>query len=238
MKKEKIKAPFSKKTFNFFIGAALMLVSVIYVIPVGKVARVFTYIPTFLFGMSFLLVIIFIYVIGAILMFRNKLIKLVGATNVDIPIKNALKQHLKDLKHPLDVFDTTYENSQARERTQLLMDYANQVGAIVVGTGDLSELALGWCTYNGDHMSNYGVNAGVPKTLVKYIYQLALIAFGKEHEEEIKKSLDLFFSRFFSQQFKRSTLPDGVKIGSVSLSPRGDFRMASDLGQNTIFNKK
>ena len=192
----------------------------------------------------------------------------------------------------------TYENVQARERTQVLMDYANKMGGFVVGTGDLSELALGWCTYNADHMSMYGVNAGVPKTLVKWmidalvrgnifpkstevlksvidtpispellppdengkiaqktedlvgpyvlhdffmyhmmrfgfaptkIYELAKTAFDGEFDDaEILKWLKTFYRRFFSQQFKRSCLPDGVKVGSICLSPRGDWRMPSD----------
>ena len=215
----------------------------------------------------------------------------------EIDIKAAVTQHLKDLKHPLTQPDVTYENAQARERTQVLMDLANQTGGLVVGTGDLSELALGWATYNGDHMSMYGVNAGVPKTLVRYlvqyiaqqstdkkfahtltdvldtpvspellpptgkkisqktedlvgpyelhdfflyyfmrygftpqkIYFLAQIAFeGRYKNAEIKKWLSVFLRRFFTQQFKRSCLPDGPKVGTVSLSPRGDWRMPSD----------
>ena len=209
-------------------------------------------------------------------------------------------QHFKDIDHDPSVHDVTYENSQARQRTLLLMDIANQTGGIVLGTGDLSELALGWATYNGDHMSMYGVNAGVPKTLVKYlvgyfaneapknstvrrclldiidtpispelipadshgnikqrtedlvgpyelhdfflyytlrfgftperIYLLARHAFSKEQytDEVIRHWLATFFRRFFSQQFKRSCLPDGPKVGSVCLSPRGDWRMPSD----------
>lgn len=235
----------------------------------------------------------------------EELIKITNSKMVDIDITLATTQHLKDLKHPLDLYDVTYENSQARERTQILMDYANKVNGIVIGTGDLSELALGWCTYNGDHMSMYGVNASIPKTLVKYIistygiinkeyetvlnnivntpispelipsvdsnkisqkteeilgkydlhdfylfnfirngftkekiFQLAKIAFkGLIEETEIEKSLNLFFKRFFLQQFKRSTLPDGVKVGSVSLSPRGDFKMPSDVGALNSFTE-
>lgn len=220
-----------------------------------------------------------------------------GVTVREISIREACLQHFKDINHNPDVHDVTYENAQARERTQILMDYANKVGGVVIGTGDLSELALGWCTYNADHMSMYGVNAGIPKTLVRYlvtwvaetvdadsratlldiidtpispelipadengnikqktedlvgpyelhdfflyhflrfgfrpakIYYLARIAFrGAYDDETIKKWLANFFRRFFSQQFKRSCLPDGPKVGSVSLSPRGDWRMPSD----------
>ena len=215
-----------------------------------------------------------------------------------ISIDNAVRQHFADIGHASEQHDVTYENSQARERTQILMDVANQVGGLVIGTGDLSELALGWCTYNADHMSMYGVNAGVPKTLVRYLvswcaqeefsgrisevlddvcatpvspellpptaageikqlteqvvgpyelhdfylYQvvrmhfppakvlfLAKVAFGHDlSEEELLKWLKQFYRRFFSQQFKRSCLPDGPKVGSVALSPRGDWRMPSD----------
>ena len=238
--------------------------------------------------------------------FKNakKLISLCGVTYEKIDIKKSVKLHLKDLKHDEDNFDVTYENAQARERTQILMDFANMHNAIVVGTGDLSELALGWCTYNADHMSMYNVNSGVPKTLVKYlieefsienkvyskilkliidtpispelipsknkddiiqktesiigkydlhdfflfnffkngfskekIYTLAKIAFKDLDKDYIKRTLDIFYKRFFTQQYKRSCLPDGVKIGSVSLSPRGDFRMASDIDANNSFNK-
>ena len=221
-----------------------------------------------------------------------------GITKREISIAKAVRQHLEDIGHNLQSHDVTYENSQARERTQILMDVANQVGGMVVGTGDLSELALGWCTYNGDHMSMYAVNAGVPKTLVQYliryaalqpafaderatlldivdtpispeltpvdaegniaqktedlvgpyelhdfflyyhlrmgfrpakIFLLAQQAFlGRYDDETIKHWLQMFFRRFFSQQFKRSCLPDGPKVGSVSLSPRGDWRMPSD----------
>ena len=217
-----------------------------------------------------------------------------------IDIAPACRQHLADLGHPGgQTYDAAYENTQARERMQLLMDKANMLGALVVGTGDLSELALGWCTYNGDHMSMYGVNGGVPKTLVRYLVQwvaehranpqaaavlsdilatpvspellpadgegkiaqkteevigpyelhdfflyhfvrcgasaekirfLAEIAFkGRYGAAEIERWQTLFFKRFFSQQFKRSCLPDGPKVGSVGLSPRGDWRMPSDL---------
>ena len=227
-----------------------------------------------------------------------KLMEALGITIKEISINDAVIQHFKDIDHDPDVHDITYENSQARERTQILMDYANKVNGIVIGTGDLSELALGWCTYNGDHMSMYGVNAGIPKTLVRTlvkwvaetqmdaaskailedvvetpispellpadkngdiaqktedtvgpyilhdfflyyvlrfgfspakIYFLAKYAFAAQYENElILKWLKVFFRRFFSQQFKRSCLPDGPKVGSVNLSPRGDWRMPSD----------
>ena len=226
------------------------------------------------------------------------LMKSLGVSIREISIKNACIQHFKDIGHDVNVHDVTYENSQARERTQILMDVANQTNGMVIGTGDLSELALGWATYNGDHMSMYGVNGSIPKTLVKYlvewvarngvdeqsrntlldivdtpispelipadangnikqktedlvgpyelhdfflyyflrfgfrpakIYFLARHAFsGKYDNETIKKWLSTFFRRFFNQQFKRSCLPDGPKVGSVSLSPRGDWRMPSD----------
>jgi len=226
------------------------------------------------------------------------LMKSLGISIREISIKDACIQHFKDIDHDINVHDVTYENSQARERTQILMDVANQTWGMVIGTGDLSELALGWATYNGDHMSMYGVNASVPKTLVKYlvqwvaengvdedskttlldivdtpispelipadengeikqktedlvgpyelhdfflyyflrfgfrpskIYYLANIAFkGNYNEETIKKWLAIFFRRFFNQQFKRSCLPDGPKVGSISISPRGDWRMPSD----------
>ena len=226
------------------------------------------------------------------------LMETLGITIKEISIKDACIQHFKDIEHELSVHDVTYENGQARERTQILMDFANKVGAMVIGTGDLSELALGWATYNGDHMSMYGVNGGVPKTLVKYLVQwiaengidtaaretlldivdtpispelipadeagnikqktedlvgpyelhdfylyyflrygfrpakiffLASNAFqGVYDEETIKKWLTTFCRRFFQQQFKRSCLPDGPKIGSVGISPRGDWRMPSD----------
>lgn len=226
------------------------------------------------------------------------LIRSLGVTLKEISIKDACIQHFKDIDHDPSVHDVTYENSQARERTQILMDVANQANGLVIGTGDLSELALGWATYNGDHMSMYGVNGSIPKTLVKYlvewvannrvdeasratlldivdtpispelipadengnikqktedlvgpyelhdfflyhylrygsspskIYYLAQKAFGDSYDKEvIKKWLHTFFRRFFQQQFKRSCLPDGPKVGSVSLSPRGDWRMPSD----------
>lgn len=224
------------------------------------------------------------------------LMKALGITRREVDIRAAVTQHLKDLKHPLSARDITYENAQARERTQVLMDLANQTGGLLVGTGDLSELALGWATYGGDHMSMYGVNAGVPKTLVRHlvahaaqragrplqrvladvldtpvspellppsgrqiaqktedlvgpyelhdfflyyflrfgltpqkIFFLARSAFAKRYRaKEIQKWLTVFMRRFFAQQFKRSCLPDGPKVGSVSLSPRGDWRMPSD----------
>ena len=219
-------------------------------------------------------------------------------TTKEISIKEACIQHFQDIEHDSSVHDVTYENSQARERTQILMDYANKVGALVIGTGDLSELALGWATYNGDHMSMYGVNGSIPKTLVRYlvnwvaqtgvdlisrntlldiidtpispelipadeqgnikqktedlvgpyelhdffifhflrcgarpakIFYLAEIAFkGVYDSTTIKKWLTTFCRRFFAQQFKRSCLPDGPKVGSISLSPRGDWHMPSD----------
>ena len=223
-----------------------------------------------------------------------KLMKTLGVTIREISIAKAVTQHFSDIGHDAATHDITYENAQARERTQILMDVANQENALVVGTGDLSELALGWATYNGDHMSMYGVNAGVPKTLVRHLvtyisgqmatevlldivdtpispelipadengrikqktedlvgpYELhdffiyyfmrygfrpakilcmARRAFGDAYDDEvIKKWLKTFCRRFFSQQFKRSCLPDGPKVGSVSLSPRGDWRMPSD----------
>ena len=227
-----------------------------------------------------------------------ELIKALGAEPLVINIKDACIQHLKDLGHDLEAKDVTYENTQARERTQVLMDYANKIGGLVVGTGDLSELALGWCTYNGDQMSMYGVNGSIPKTLVRWmidsvvendifpeaknvltdildtpispellppdeegnisqkteekvgpyelhdffiyyslrygytptkIFFLAKKAFKDDYsEEEIKKWMTMYYRRLFSQQFKRSCMPDGVKVGSVSMSPRGDLRMPSD----------
>ena len=232
-----------------------------------------------------------------------KLMETLGVTIREINISKAVTQHFEDIGHDIKVHDVTYENSQARERTQILMDVANKENAIVIGTGDLSELALGWATYNGDHMSMYGVNAGVPKTLIRYlvsyiagematdilldivdtpispelipadehgnirqktedlvgpyelhdfflyyflrygfspkkIFLLAQRAFcssspveGREEiytEDVVKKWLTTFCRRFFTQQFKRSCLPDGPKVGSVSLSPRGDWRMPSD----------
>jgi NAD+ synthase (glutamine-hydrolysing) len=232
--------------------------------------------------------------------YNNSLIlmKSLGATVVTIPIKEACLQHFKDIGHDESVKDITYENTQARERTQVLMDYANKVNGLVVGTGDLSELALGWCTYNADQMSMYGVNASIPKTLVRWmidsvieheifpdstvvlrdildtpispellppdeegnitqktedkvgpyelhdfflyymmrygfspkkIFYLAKKAFRERYAETtILKWMNTFYKRFFTQQFKRSCMPDGVKVGSVCLSPRGDWRMPSD----------
>ncbi len=232
----------------------------------------------------------------------ESLAELLGTELRVVPIDAAVLQHFDDIDHDANIHDVTYENSQARERTQILMDVANQVGGLVIGTGDLSELALGWCTYNGDHMSMYAVNSGVPKTLVRYLVDwcakvefegktsrvledicatpvspellppdadgnigqfteqvvgpyelhdfflfqivrmhfapkkvllLAEQAFGKDFSrEELLKWLKQFYCRFFSQQFKRSCLPDGPKIGTVALSPRGDWRMPSDACVN------
>ncbi len=227
----------------------------------------------------------------------EELCKHLGVTLKKIDITKAVKQHFNDIGHAITDYDVTFENSQARERTQVLMDISNQENGIVVGTGDLSELALGWATYNGDQMSMYGVNTSVPKTLVRYIvhyialrsdknlasllldildtpvspellpadekgeicqktedlvgpyelhdfflyymlrfgfsplkiYRMAKIAFiGVYSDEVILKWLRIFIKRFFGQQFKRSCMPDGPKVGSVSLSPRGDWRMPSD----------
>lgn len=226
-----------------------------------------------------------------------ELTKRLGATLLEVPIQDAVNQHFKDISHDPETHDVTYENSQARYRTMVLMNIANQHNGMVVGTGDMSELALGWATYNGDHMSMYGVNCSVPKTLVRYlvlyyaqtdpdervreilmdvldtpvspellppkdgkiaqktedlvgpyelhdfylyyclrfgmmpskIYRLACLAFDGIYEEEvICQWLRTFYYRFFSQQFKRSCLPDGPKVGSVCMSPRGDLRMPSD----------
>ena len=225
------------------------------------------------------------------------LIKELGATLKEVRIEKAVRQHFADIGHDENNHDVTYENSQARERTQILMDMANQYNGMVIGTGDMSELALGWATYNGDHMSMYAVNCSVPKTLVRYLvlyyaettenkklsevlmdvldtpvspellppvdgvisqktedlvgpyelhdfflyymlrfgfpkaklYRMAKQTFdGVYDDETIKKWLDKFYWRFFSQQFKRSCLPDGPKVGSVAVSPRGDLRMPSD----------
>ena len=229
----------------------------------------------------------------------DKLMELLADEAHEIPIKEGVELHLAQLGHEPEYQgegDVTYENAQARMRTYLLMDFANMKNGLVVGTGDLSELALGWCTYNGDHMSMYAVNASVPKTLVKFIckayaeicgnqelrevllsicdtpispeptpskggeiaqkteekigkYDLndfflyytlrygfepsrsvayALRAYPELSEEEVKMASRNFFRRFFTQQFKRSCLPDGPKVGSVTLSPRGDWRMPSD----------
>ena len=236
----------------------------------------------------------------------SELMDRLGITSREISIAAACDQHFKDLGHDKSVTDVTFENSQARERTQILMDVANQTNGLVVGTGDLSELALGWATYNGDHMSMYGVNAGVPKTLVRslvrwaaenrfealsdilldiadtpispellpadengeiqqvtedlvgpyelhdfFIYNfirfgytpdkimfLARKAFeGRYDNDTIRKWLKTFIRRFFNQQFKRSCLPDGPKVGSVGLSPRGDWSMPSDAA-STLFSKE
>ena len=228
----------------------------------------------------------------------TSLMQTLGISQMEISIAKAVTQHFQDIGHDASKHDATYENSQARERTQILMDLANKLSALVVGTGDLSELALGWATYNGDHMSMYGVNGGIPKTLIQYLINyiallpafsaqrdtlidiihtpispeltpadadgniqqktedlvgpyelhdfflyyflrfgfrpakimlLARQAFGAAYDDAtLKKWLTTFCRRFFSQQFKRSCLPDGPKVGSVSLSPRGDWRMASD----------
>ncbi len=228
----------------------------------------------------------------------RELMRTLGITAKEIPIREAVSGHFRDIGHDEAVHNATYENAQARERTQILMDFAGIVGGIVVGTGDLSELALGWCTYNGDHMSMYGVNASIPKTLIRWmiealteypgfassrgvlldildtpispellppdengviaqqtedivgpyvlhdfflyhmvrsgyspakIYAMACRAFAGEFDgETVKKWLKVFYRRFFSQQFKRNCVPDSVKVGSVCLSPRGDWRMPSD----------
>ena len=158
-----------------------------------------------------------------------------------------MRQHFSDIGHDESVHDVTYENSQARERTQVLMDIANQEGGLVVGTGDLSELALGWATYNGDHMSMYAVNASVPKTLVRHLVRYVADTCGNDEEAQvlydvldtpalgdtyddatILKWEKTFYRRYFAQQFKRSCLPDGPKVGSAAVSPRGDLRMPSD----------
>lgn len=228
-----------------------------------------------------------------------------GATFREINITKSSLQHFEDIGHDKNIKDVTYENAQARERTKILMDIANKENGLVVGTGDLSELALGWCTYNGDHMSMYAVNASIPKTLVKYIikwvadnskeeckniindildtpispellppdekgnieqkteekvgpyilhdfflyhflrygaepkkiYTLACKTFKQDFkEEEIKHWLQAFIKRFFTQQFKRNCMPDGPKVGTISLSPRGDLRMPSDASYNNWLN--
>ena len=231
------------------------------------------------------------------------LARMLGITLREIPIREAVALHFRDIGHPADLHDVTYENSQARERTQILMDVANQIGGFVLGTGDLSEMALGWCTFNGDHMSMYHVNAGIPKTLVRHLVEwcaneifrgpesdllhdiattpispellppddngaiaqhtedlvgpyalhdfflfqfvrngfppekilfLAEQAFSPEvSRETIAKWLEMFLRRFFSQQFKRNAMPDGPKVGSVALSPRGDWRMPSDVSASS-----
>lgn len=227
-----------------------------------------------------------------------KLAASLGVTLREIPIVDSVRQHFKDIGQSEELHDITYENGQARERTQILMDIANMCNGLVIGTGDMSEMALGWATYNGDHMSMYAVNVSVPKTLVRYlvgyyaeetdektaavlkdvldtpvspellppkegriaqktesivgpyelhdfflyyllrfgynptkIYRLAKLAFDGSYDgTEILKWMRIFYRRFFSQQFKRSCMPDGPKVGTVSLSPRGDLRMPSDAG--------
>lgn len=235
------------------------------------------------------------------------LMKSLGITSLEINIKDACIQHFKDIGQGINNYDLTYENAQARERTQVLMDYAGRVNGLVIGTGDMSELALGWCTYNGDHMSMYGVNSSVPKTLIRWIidalikngtfaeskeyltdivntpispellppdakgeiaqqtesivgpyalhdfflynvvrygfepdkiYSLAKKAFADDFDSEtILKWLRTFYRRFFTQQFKRSCAPDGIKIGSVGLSPKSDFRMPSDAAVSMWLKK-
>ena len=236
----------------------------------------------------------------------TKLVTNLGATLREISIKEACNQHFKDIAHDPTLHNVTYENTQARERTQILMDVANQCNGLVIGTGDLSELALGWATYNGDHMSMYAVNNSIPKTLVRYlvryaasgetdkkaqttlldildtpvspellpadenglisqktedlvgpyelhdfflyymlrygfapakIFYLATKAFAQTYDDAcIKKWLKVFLKRFFAQQFKRSCMPDGPKVGSVNLSPRGDWRMPSDASSELWLN--
>lgn len=234
--------------------------------------------------------------------YRNAcdLTKKLGATLREVDIREAVTIHFRDIGHDMENHDVTYENCQARERTQVIMDIANQAGGMVIGTGDLSELALGWATYNGDHMSMYGVNASIPKTLVRHlvktyaqemrktektdiadvlddicatpvspellppkaddeiaqitedaigsyayhdfflyhmlrnhyapakILKLAVLAFPQEERKVILDTMRIFYRRFFTQQFKRNAMPDGVKVGSICLSPRGDWRMPSD----------
>lgn len=235
-----------------------------------------------------------------------EMIQKTGATFKEVSIKDACIQHFKDIDHDIDIHDVTYENGQARERTQILMDIANKYNGFVVGTGDLSELALGWATYNGDHMSMYAVNVGIPKTLIRHMVEyaanyemdeelkdnlmdviatpvspellpansdgtiaqktedlvgpyelhdfflyytlrygftpdkirfLAERAFGNKYSKEtIKHWLLIFCRRFFNQQFKRNCMPDGIKVGSVCLSPRGDWRMPSDASSRSWIN--
>lgn len=234
------------------------------------------------------------------------LAKTLSVTLKEIKIEKAVRQHFTDIGHDINVLDVTYENSQARERTQILMDVANATGGIVIGTGDMSELALGWATYNGDHMSMYGVNCGVPKTLVRYlvkyyadtcdndelkralidvldtpvspellppkdgeisqkteslvgpydlhdfflyymlrygfspkkIYRMACKSYKSDYSSDIILKWEKeFYKRFFSQQFKRSCLPDGPKVGSIALSPRGDLRMPSDACRTVWFKE-
>lgn len=233
-----------------------------------------------------------------------ELVEKYGATLKEVDIKQSCEIHYKDINHDINNHDITYENAQARERTQILMDIANQENGLVVGTGDLSELALGWCTYNGDHMSMYGVNCNIPKTLMKHlvkyiadktpeakpvlydilktpispellppdekgnikqvtedsigpyilhdfylyhflryganpkkIYMLAKQTFKEDYnEEEILKWLKVFIKRFFTQQFKRNCSPDGIKVGSIGLSPRGDLKLPSDASYEIWLN--
>ena len=229
-----------------------------------------------------------------------ELTKSFAASLEEISIVESIKRHFIDIKHDINVKDVTYENAQARERTQILMDIANRDNGLVVGTGDLSELVLGWATYNGDHMSMYGVNASVPKTLVRHlvnyyadtvgdkkianilydildtpvspellpaedgkivqktedlvgpyelhdfflynvlrfgfmpskVYRMAKSAFDTVYDADtVLKWLKVFYKRFFAQQFKRSALPDGPKVGSIAVSPRGDLRMPSDASR-------
>lgn len=231
----------------------------------------------------------------------HKLAEALGATITEVDICAAVRQHFADIGHDENIHNGVYENSQARERTQILMDYAGKVGGIVIGTGDLSELALGWCTYNGDHMSMYAVNGTIPKTMVRSmteylagtpafaaarealmdivitpvspellphrqitenivgpyvlhdfflyhmmrfafkpskIYALACRTFADEFDPDtVKEWLRVFYRRFFSQQFKRNCLPDGVKVGNISLSPRGDWRMPSDASARIWLNE-
>jgi len=236
----------------------------------------------------------------------TQLVTNLGATLREISIKEACNQHFKDIAHDPTLHNVTYENTQARERTQILMDVANQCNGLVIGTGDLSELALGWATYNGDHMSMYAINNSIPKTLVRYlvryaasgetaskaketlldildtpvspellpadenglisqktedlvgpyelhdfflyymlrygftpakIFYLATKAFAQTYDDAcIKQWLKVFLKRFFAQQFKRSCMPDGPKVGSVNLSPRGDWRMPSDASSELWLN--
>ena len=235
-----------------------------------------------------------------------ELMKLLGVTVLEIPIRDAVLQHFGDIGHDAKTRDLTYENAQARERTQILMNYAGRVGGIVVGTGDLSELALGWCTYNGDHMSMYAVNASLPKTLLpevirraaklpqynvaetvlqdviatpispellppdekgniaqqtedlvgpyilhdfflyhtlkngaepKKIFHMACGIFEEFDADTIKKWLKTFYRRFFTQQFKRNCMPEGVKTIDVSLSPRGDWQMPGDASAALWLNE-
>lgn len=235
------------------------------------------------------------------------MMKALGVTIRHIDIKSVCLQHFKDIGHPQEEYDIVFENAQARERTQILMDVANQTNGMVIGTGDMSELALGWATFAGDHISMYGINCGVPKTLVKHLvnhfanktgdpnvqniltnilhtpispellpigendtivqqtediigpYELhdfflfhmlryganpgdileyALTAFKDMYDKQIiKKWLKVFLNRFFAQQFKRSCMPDGPKVGSVALSPRGEWRMPSDANVSVWINQ-